>query len=451
MHYSYYVKRQPCDPEKSRKQRKRIIIWSVVFLSLTAICIAGFLIFTPETREARTLRIERERIAFFNSIPREDILHDIDYMLNTLEHNFPFLDSIYERYGVDMVELGKDLRSTLEDDTFNPDIEEFITLINDYLRQGRGIGHLRPISRTWLVAHHMWLPEKVITPQSLEFYGEFDEIDFQEANRAFRREKLTTTDIIEEDRIGYMKIHSFAMYQSIEHNNVQPFFDEIADFEHLIIDLRGNGGGFTSTMLFLISPLIEWNIGSDFYLFFPQENQIFFHLESMGFNRERLSFNFYPAFNERARLSSAQSRLSNEPDWVDKMLTDSEFYINARISMFPSRTFTSLRTDFNGQIWLLTDGDSASMSEWVTAILRINDMAIIVGERTAGIFGVPIFGGGLIFPLPNTGMLIEYDFAQVYDRHGRLLSNGIDPDYWNRPGMDALETTLALINEGAYR
>jgi C-terminal processing protease CtpA/Prc len=133
------------------------------------------------------------------------------------------------------------------------------------------------------------------------------------------------------------------------------------------------------------------------------------------------------------------------------MLIESEYYITSRMSIFPTRSFTSLRTDFTGQIWLLTDGNSASMSEWVTAIMKMNDLAIIVGERTAGIFGVPGFGGGVILPLPHTGMLIEYDFAYVYDRDGRPLSDGIDPDYWNKPGMDALETALALINDGAYR
>jgi hypothetical protein len=458
MHYSSFEKKQSCDKASVKKQMK---ILTVIVLFIAIVVIGNF-ISAPETREERAIRIERERTEFLRSIPREDILYDIDYLLNILEYNFPFIDSIYDRYGVDMVELGKELKATLENKTFNPDIIEFITLINDFLRNSRGIGHLRSIPRNWIIMDSMWFQETILTPQGSEFYGEIDEIDVHDAHRDIRRTSpIITTEIIEEDRIGYMKIHSFHMLQSIDHYTVQPFFDEIVDFEHLIIDLRGNGGGFTHTMLFFISPLVEPNTIVEFYLFFPQEEQAFAHIESMGLNREHLYLSFRPRHteevrlrrvpNEEVRLQRTQSGLGNEPDWVYEMLMESEYYITAGMSMFPTRSFTTLHTDFNGQLWLLTDGVSASMSEWVTAIMSMNDLAIVVGERTAGIFGIPGFGEGMIFPLPNTGMLIEYDFAYVYDRDGRPLSDGIDPDYWNRPGMDALETSLALINDGAYR
>jgi len=108
--------------------------------------------------------------------------------------------------------------------------------------------------------------------------------------------------------------------------------------------------------------------------------------------------------------------------------------------------FTTLRSDFCGQPWLLTAGTSASAAEWLTAIWSMSNAAIVVGGRTRGVFDTPVF-----FSLPNTGMFLVYDFAYVFDRHSRHLSNGIVPDHFNRVGMDALKTTLALIVECAYR
>jgi len=52
--------------------------------------------------------------------------------------------------------------------------------------------------------------------------------------------------------------------------------------------------------------------------------------------------------------------------------------------------------------------------------------------------------------LYNTGIIIRFDPAFVTDFRGRPLEYGIEPHYFNRPGMDALETVLAMIAEGAY-
>jgi len=50
--------------------------------------------------------------------------------------------------------------------------------------------------------------------------------------------------------------------------------------------------------------------------------------------------------------------------------------------------------------------------------------------------------------MPNTGIIFYFDIFYVTDSRGRPLEAGTIPHFFNRPGMDALETVLALIAEG---
>ena len=78
-------------------------------------------------------------------------------------------------------------------------------------------------------------------------------------------------------------------------------------------------------------------------------------------------------------------------------------------------------------------------------------MAILVGETTRGVHGNPGMEG-MHFALPNTGIIIRYDMGMVVCRRtGIIFEEGIPPHYFNLPGMDALQTALALIEEGWYR
>jgi C-terminal processing protease CtpA/Prc len=107
------------------------------------------------------------------------------------------------------------------------------------------------------------------------------------------------------------------------------------------------------------------------------------------------------------------------------------------------------REPFGGKIWLLADEGTASGAEAVTAMLKLNNLATIVGQPTRGMFGTTSDVGGTALSLPNTGIRFRIDTTLHKDRDGNILQGyGIQPHYYPREGMDALETVLVMIAEG---
>jgi len=106
---------------------------------------------------------------------------------------------------------------------------------------------------------------------------------------------------------------------------------------------------------------------------------------------------------------------------------------------------------FNGKIWLLIGEGTASAAEATAAIIKQNNIATVVGEPTWGIMGTihePVVKWAR---LPNTGIMFRFDIAYYTDPYGRPWQGyGVQPNYFNRPGMDALQTVLAMIEESNY-
>ena len=85
----------------------------------------------------------------------------------------------------------------------------------------------------------------------------------------------------------------------------------------------------------------------------------------------------------------------------------------------------------------------AQIAAWLA---KNSGFATLVGEITGGCWG----GLRLISAMPNTGILFQFDAFYITDRYGRPLEAGTIPHHFNHPGMDAMETVLALIAEGEY-
>ena len=264
-----------------------------------------------------------------------------------------------------------------------------------------------------------------------------------------------TMRILEEDRIAFLAVDSFMGYPVPAHEErlIHGFYEEIRDFEHLIIDIRGNGGGAAQWFHRMI---LEPNIDSTFVM------------EGFSF----LSFGAYASYRQYSHVSIGQHIAPNTSpgvprsmdrswrpvaelieafDLPDLNLSDMErmdYGIRIQTTVEPRAHYPRmcLEPTFQGKIWLLTSpfvGSAAELSAWAT---RETGFATIVGEVTGGAFG----GQSTIITLPNSGIAFSMDLNYVTDRYGRPLEAGTIPDIFNHDGMDALQTVLALIAAGEY-
>jgi hypothetical protein len=264
---------------------------------------------------------------------------------------------------------------------------------------------------------------------SLDLY-----VSLMETLGTFNDDNITTY-IIEPDRIAYFHVASFMNNMFFDAETLTPFFEEIQDYEHLIIDLRGNAGGMAGH--FPIS-ILSMLINEELYFTFPEffvasERTEVLFVEPSSMAMANL-YGIFPA----AEFVESQNMTEFNTD--DLALLDYAIVWESTFAPAPDAI------PFGGEIWVLIDGGSASASVIAAKISAETGFATVVGEPTARVTAVT----HTFVPLPNTGVLFRIDLGYTTDKYGRSIEEfGFFPQIPNAPGMDALETVLAIINEEA--
>jgi len=364
---------------------------------------------------------------------RADVLYDFDYIMHILVDNFPYFPLIYRRTGVYMPDLIPDMRTRLADTSYPPmERQEFIDFLNTrFFDYGQRVGHL------------------MITPTG---------------GRVRIGENLFT-EIIDEGRIAYLRIATMIANNELTYYRpsavcfeiVDPFFQQIEGFEHLIIDIRGNFGGFFGYFEELVMRPLQHTVygqmSTVFYHFYRNgehnaDNAIGFMRLSSWMPEIAHTSHFWASF-----IYDIERNMESNPDFLTEILGFDplpEYVLSdimATNHFFAQRigvrsTPYNRRNNFNGKIWLLIDDGVASAAQQSATFAKESGFATLVGEISGGIPGF-----GFFITLPNTGIRIRYDPTFMTDQYGRPLEYGTIPHYFNREGMDALETVLAMIAE----
>jgi len=239
---------------------------------------------------------------------RAEYLEDLDHLYYILRYNFPFWGVIYRRSGIDLHLLFENARQEIE--TINNiviDVHFFMILENNIFRPVQGLGHLTILNEEgarWDL--QLYGSMATIGMSSLFVYVDvFDNLEsrwfYNLTDEDFIFEAVTmeelqaeysyniVTDILQEGQIAYLRIfqmnnHTVTVDQAI----LLGFFKKVADYEHLIVDIRGNPGGSSSFFPdLIISPNIGQTLNYNFYFFLPN------HPHNLSFIAPRL-MNFRP-------------------------------------------------------------------------------------------------------------------------------------------------------------
>ena len=264
-----------------------------------------------------------------------------------------------------------------------------------------------------------------LTMDDINLYREMD--DF-----GFREEGNVTTEIIEEGRIAYIQIDSFMNNRAFDSEILFPFYEEVQNFEHLIIDLRGNGGGTLAYLDYIISMLISETLEASYHEFLMAGELVYLELgdEEVVYDDE----------DTVEVLEVAEFMAAHDFPYFNESALDLLHYVITWPLVYEPREDN---IPFAGEIWILVDGGSASLSEMLAMIAIDSGFATVVGHPTAGI--TPAMH--TYVSLPNTGIVYRMDIGYIIDVYGRSLEEyGVTPDVLIGETEDALDVVLGLIN-----
>jgi len=368
------------------------------------------------------------------NLTRECFLYDFDYLMTMLQENAPYFGLIYRRNGVDMLALIPELRARIEDESFHPTILSFFNLLRNNF-----FYHAWPVTHLWFEPYG-----------SLREFSLFDRFDNTDGMLRFRHSlhgppqaiRIPSTEIetsvIEEGYIAYISVRTFNNTATPElRRQIDDFYITIENFEHLIIDLRGNPGGWTPFFdELIISPLLTEPLRSSHYHFVQGGEHNVEHMINNGF------------LFRRPFSATALDRLFPSIYITQEVMGDlsmMDYYLIKTWTVLPSSLARQIQ--FDGRVWILTDGHMTSASHMAVAFYKHVGFATLVGETTGGMYVHQNLGSNYV-QLPRTGLVVRMDITYVLDGNARPVNYGIDPHYFNLPGMDALETVLELIRRG---
>ena len=393
---------------------------------------------------------------------RRLMVEDFDYMIEILHDNFPYFAMAERRFDISIEELIWNTRTVLAGPNYNLiDSYDFWWVVwNYFTRPLQSIGHLHiqdpdvihltlanvyrgPMD--WF-GEFLYMGDREFTywgeifrdivrsERAQQFYG-YIELDLGNYEEDMIEPDNITTAIIA-DGVAYISVAQF-MHYNIEYDKeiVFAFYEQIADFEHLIIDLRGNPGGF---MRHFVRIFMMPNIAEDVVVQIPTM--------FMGnhYNMQWVQADFDDAY------FFGDGYIMQVWDAQEYIGAGSFPYINPDdlgnfdyLLYYATTIPATGEVMFGGKIWILLDEYSASASEYSALFARAANFGTLVGAPTRGVTGGGMAG---FFALPNSGLIVRHDIGYFIDEYGRAIDEfGVMPDIFNFDGMDALETVLSII------
>jgi len=416
-----------------------------------------------------------------SELTKADFLYDFDYMIDRMSKTFPYFGVIERRFGVDVMARAAEVRSLIEN--YPHSMKEEASF------HGISFEDMPPMCRLvfWSIIRHEFFLSLPYTAhlgmfvgltaedlneffQELEYIHEADQELFSFIVREFSvfdelkeavfwwepiPEISMTTEILVEDTVAYLRIPTFMPNYGIRQysNLLGGFFRSIQAYEHLIIDIRDSGGGQLELML----SLVMYTLQNDFENYVPiyvfyRDSLLASKLAKHHLHYGQEEVFFYTGNAQETQIDDLKGDGNllylNSDDFKELGIG---FRLDNNLKGVRDRLgfqgmFMPTATPFDGTIWLLTSQQNVSASAIFAFIAKELGFATLVGDTVGGHFTT--YTRTRHHRLPNTGLYAQWDVDYVTDENGRALEEfPTQPHFFNRPGMDARETVLMIIEE----
>ena len=358
---------------------------------------------------------------------------DYEYFWDFIYTGYPFTE-VCERAGGDLKQIKNETYEDLKKIKTEAEYCSFYYSLCEKISSKKHFGHLFAVSQHAYKEHFYQQESNIVLSSYIPLITKFYENVVKEYGKNKNEYDLTITKkIIDENNIAYIKINSF--YQSTYNEQeayikaVNDFFIQTENYEHIIIDISENKGGFPENAVYLIEGNIKRNTYFEKYGLYTENKFTKPYIDILFQKNNRI---------KKIDISKVPNIGNREKEKFDKA-----FYIKDYVAVRPILNYKPCK---DKKFWILISRKTYSASDELADTCKRIGFATLVGENTGG------SGGGIHWPmhivLPNSGLLIMFDFMYSLNPDGSCHDEtGTAPDIYNLPGKDALETCLEEIRK----
>ena len=338
------------------------------------------------------------------SLTEEQKIEDFNYLYKTIEENYPFLETNKRLNNVDWLSKKEEYLQRVKNT--KSDIEFLMTLNSILSELNNGHTHMITNSSQFRDLREIYSMNKgwqkkvqLLVLNNKKALARYN-IDKNEKVQVFNQGKnentegirnASTKDIVE-GKIGYIYIPQMISYYNMGNDIelIDEYLNNIKEYQALIIDIRGNGGGDSYYWIsYLVPKLIDKVYENTTYSFWKDGEIINNYLK-------KSKVKYSTGFGEVKDLDT--TKLVNLPVEVKE---DFKYYSKNTMEISPSED--SIK--FKGNIYMLVDKGVYSSSEAFASFAKQTGFATLIGERTGG---DGIGSDPLLHMLPNSGYIFRF-------------------------------------------
>lgn len=363
-----------------------------------------------------------------------------DYLLmwSIIENEYPAYQVIETTTGVSLDDLKREYMFELNHVT-NP-VQFLEEIVFPCLEYFNSIEHMQAIDKDLFLQHYIYdydaddpkeqyINKRLNNPRCLELYQVQNDYEIKttsdETSELARSDNNLQFKKFDGYNAGYIKINSM-IYNEEQGKQIEDFLYQIeqSDYEHCIIDIRGNSGG--SEMLwkqYIVAPNISEDVSANYFGLIKSE-YVCEYIELAGC--EVTDIQEFP-----------QDKIIEEYAYL---LKDMKYFTQFDDTVYAIRE----QPIFNGKFWLLVDKNVYSAADKFANFCAETGFATIVGIRTGG-DGVGLTP--LPYVLPNSGACFQFSPTLGLNPDGTINAvSGTQPDI-DTSHDDALSICLQKIRE----
>lgn len=333
----------------------------------------------------------------------EEKVEDFEYLFKTIEENYPFLEINKRVNGIDWLGKKDEYLNLVKSSQNNT---QFLNSLSYILAQLNN-GHTHMIKSTedferfrdsysrlksgWQrMQMDVLNNSKALDRYKIEKKDNKEALEIDTKGEVIQYTNSYVNDIVY-DKVGYIAIPQMIAFYQMNNDKelIDGYLDKVKDYQALVIDIRGNGGGSSDYWSeYLIPKIIDKTYTSDSYNFWKDGDYI----------KKFIRKSWIWTDEDFGKVKNLDiTALTNLPEEVKR---DFKYYCKNTMSVEPKDSI-----NFKGNLYLLVDKYVYSSSEMLAAFAKQSGCATLIGERTGG---DGIGSDPLLAMLPNSGYVFRF-------------------------------------------